>query len=85
ALCQHFPKATIIHRDVGLTPPPHLREETFMALCDKAECGSAQIRQEVNGIHAAIEELTSCDVLIIGAPMINHSVSSGLKTWIDQV
>ena len=22
ALCQHFPKATIIHRDVGLTPPP---------------------------------------------------------------
>ncbi|HFO5481208.1 TPA: FMN-dependent NADH-azoreductase [Escherichia coli] len=85
ALCQHFPKATIIHRDVGLTPPPHLREETFMALCYKAECGSAQIRQEVNGIHAAIEELASCDVLIIGAPMINHSVSSGLKTWIDQV
>lgn len=24
-------------------------------------------------------------MLIIGAPMINHSVSSGLKTWIDQV
>lgn len=32
-----------------------------------------------------IDELASCDVLIIGAPMINHSVSSGLKTWIDQV
>lgn len=39
----------------------------------------------MNDIHAAIDELASCDVLIIGAPMINHSVSSGLKTWIDQV
>ncbi|HCP0809697.1 TPA: NAD(P)H-dependent oxidoreductase, partial [Escherichia coli] len=28
ALCQRFAQATIIHRDVGLTPPPHLREET---------------------------------------------------------
>ncbi|XPE54067.1 hypothetical protein ACNKHW_18220 [Shigella flexneri] len=33
---------------------------------------------EVKSI-AAIEELASCDVLIIGAPMINHSVSSGCK------
>lgn len=85
ALCQRFAQATIIHRDVGLTPPPHLREETFLALCGKAECENAQIQQEVNDIHAAIDELASCDVLIIGAPMINHSVSSGLKTWIDQV
>ena len=72
ALCQRFAQATIIHRDVGLTPPPHLREETFLALCGKAECENAQIQQEVNDIHAAIDELASCDVLIIGA-------------WIDQV
>ncbi len=81
ALCQRFAQATI-HRDVGLTPPPHLREETFLALCGKAKCQSAQIQQEVNDIHAAIDELASCDVLIIGARSFMRSVSSGLKTWI---
>ncbi|MCF3802714.1 NAD(P)H-dependent oxidoreductase, partial [Salmonella enterica subsp. enterica serovar Weltevreden] len=33
----------------------------------------------------AIAELSLCDLLLIGAPLINHSVSSGLKPWIDLV
>ncbi len=40
----------------------------------------AQTQSEVEGIRNAIAELSLCDILVIGAPMINHSVSSGLKT-----
>jgi FMN-dependent NADH-azoreductase len=32
-----------------------------------------------------IEELLAADVLVIGAPMYNLSVSSSLKAWIDHV
>ena len=85
AICQRFPNASVTYRDLGRTPPPHLREETFLVLGGKLMSTDAQTQSEVEGIRNAIAELSLCDILVIGAPMINHSVSSGLKTWIDQV
>lgn len=85
AICQRFPKANVISRDLGCIPPPHLREETFLALTGKLISPNAQTQREVRDIKNSIKELNDCDVLVIGAPMINHSVSSGLKSWIDQV
>ncbi len=85
AICQRYPDATVIARDLGRNPPPHLREETFLALTGKIEASNEQTRKEVSDIYSAIRELNDCDALVIGAPMINHSVSSALKTWIDQV
>nr|BFD91823.1 NAD(P)H-dependent oxidoreductase [Kitasatospora sp. Xyl93] len=32
-----------------------------------------------------IEELRAADVLLIGSPMYNYTVSTGLKAWIDRV
>lgn len=32
-----------------------------------------------------IDELKSADVLVIGAPMYNFTIASGLKSWIDRV
>ena len=32
-----------------------------------------------------IEELLAADTLVIGSPMHNFSITSGLKTWIDHV
>ena len=85
AICQRYPDAAVIARDLGRNPPPHLREETFLALTGKIRASNEQTRKEVSDIYDAIRELNECDVLVIGAPMINHSVSSALKTWIDQV
>lgn len=85
AICLRYPDATVTHRDLGRNPPPHLREETFLTLTGKIDAPDDRTRKEVSDIHDAIRELNECDVLVIGAPMINHSVSSALKTWIDQV
>lgn len=32
-----------------------------------------------------IEELRAADTVLIGSPMYNHTVSAGLKSWIDRV
>lgn len=32
-----------------------------------------------------IEDLRAADILLIGAPMYNYSISAALKTWIDRV
>lgn len=80
ALCQRYSKPQLFIATLAWRPHPICVKKPFWRFAVKRECENAQIQQEVNDIHAAIDELASCDVLIIGAPMINHSVSSGLKT-----
>lgn len=76
---------SVIYRDVGLTPPPHLTEAVFNAMRDGVETCAPDVRQVVEEANQAIEELKMCDVLVIGAPMFNHSIVTNLKSWIDQV
>lgn len=83
-ICQSFPEAKVTYRDLGTTPPAHLSEKTFLALINGNPI-DAEAEQEVAAIHHSIDELRRCDVLVIGAPMFNHSVTSQLKAWIDQV
>lgn len=83
-ICQSFPQVQVTYRDLGATPPAHLSEKTFMALVS-GKPADAEAEQEVAAIYQSIDELRRCDVLVIGAPMFNHSVTSQLKAWIDQV
>lgn len=76
---------SVIYRDVGLTPPPHLTEAVFNAMRDGVETCAPDVRKAVEEANQAIEELKMCDVLVIGAPMFNHSIVTNLKSWIDQV
>ncbi|MBB1489557.1 FMN-dependent NADH-azoreductase [Oceanospirillum sediminis] len=79
------PNGEVIHRDVGMTPPPHLTEETIGAFYTPAE---NRTDAQVNALKVSdelIAELKSASEVVIGAPMHNFSITSGLKTWIDQV
>ena len=42
-------------------------------------------RQALSASDAFIDELVAADMIIMGAPMYNFTVSSSLKAWIDQV
>ncbi|AVF34458.1 FMN-dependent NADH-azoreductase [Rahnella sikkimica] len=85
-LCARHPGAVVTYRDLGVTPPPHL-SAAAMSLLHNAqdEVITPQLQTELDGIYQSIEELTACDVLVIGAPMYNHSIPSNLKAWLDQV
>jgi len=76
---------SVIYRDVGLTPPPHLTEAVFNAMRTGVVGCSDEVIYAVDAANEAIEELKMCDVLVIGAPMFNHSIVTNLKSWIDQV
>ena len=86
ALRQKYADVQVIHRDVGLNPPNHLSAAAMQAMRsgqngDQPESVTAEIAE----IDWAIQELMTCDMLVIGAPMYNHSIPSHLKAWIDQV
>ncbi|MDE8602487.1 NAD(P)H-dependent oxidoreductase [Marinomonas sp. RSW2] len=75
----------IFTRDLGVTPPSHL---TALALSgffnDPSEHNGDQKQALSEGL-LLIRELENADIVIIGSAMHNHTVTSGLKAYIDQV
>ncbi len=85
-LCARHPETTVTYRDLGVTPPPHLSAAAMSLLHNaQEEVITPQLQAELDGIYQSIEQLTACDVMVIGAPMYNHAIPGNLKAWIDQV
>jgi FMN-dependent NADH-azoreductase len=79
------PAGTVVERDLAANPVPHLTEQMMGAFFTPAEQRSAEQAQTVQLSDALVKELLEADIIVIGAPMYNFSVSSSLKAWIDHV
>jgi FMN-dependent NADH-azoreductase len=79
------PGAKFVERDLAVNPLPHLDEQTLGAFFTPAENRSPVQALAAQLSDQLIAELAAADVIVIGAPMYNFSVSSGLKAWIDHV
>ena len=77
------PDATIVHRDVGASPLPHLTSETVAAI--KGEPKSAAELEARALSDELVAELQQADVILIASPMYNFGISSTLKSWFDHV
>lgn len=76
------PGARVIERDLFATPPV-LVDGGFTAaiLASPPDFGAPALAAS----EALIDELESCDAVVIGTPMNNYTVPATLKTWIDHV
>jgi len=79
------PGAVVRHRDLGAEAPQHLSPSYFAIGATPEEQRSASQTSELKLSDALIEEFLAADVLIIGAPLYNFTIPSGLKAWIDRV
>lgn len=79
------PQTDVIERDLAAAPLPHLNEETLGAFFTPADQQSPEQAAALALSNALVAELIQADVIVIGAPMYNFSISSGLKAWIDHV
>ncbi len=80
-----YSNTEITRRDVGLTPPPHLDIATIGSFYTSPDERNAGARQRIALSDTLVEELEAADIVVIGAPMHNFGLPSGLKTWIDHV
>ena len=76
---------TVIERDLAAQQLPHLDEATMGAFFTPADQRSPAQNLALTLSNQLVAELQSADTVVIGAPMYNFSVSSGLKAWIDHV
>jgi FMN-dependent NADH-azoreductase len=79
------PAASVVTRDLASTPAPHLTEAVLGAFFTPAEQRNAEQAAAIKTSDALVDELLAADTIVIGAPMYNFSVPSGLKAWIDNV
>ncbi len=79
------PSGRVIRRDLGAKPPPHPDAATLAAM-NKPESGRSAAEQAAAAVSdRLLEELEAADIIVLGAPMYNLSVTSGLKAWFDLV
>jgi FMN-dependent NADH-azoreductase len=78
------PGIEVIYRDLAADPPLHL-SAAHLAAWQGAAVADKALRDDVAKGGASVEELLAADIIVIGAPMYNFSVSSQLKAWFDRI
>ncbi|QGZ41666.1 FMN-dependent NADH-azoreductase [Pseudoduganella flava] len=81
----NHPTDTIVERDLAANPVPHLTEEMLGAFFTAPDQRTAAQAQTVKLSDDLVDEVLAADVIVIGAPMYNFSVPSGLKAYIDHI
>ncbi len=78
------PHDPIITRDLATSVLPAITDDWMATYGDPSLITPAQ-RRYLAVSDRLIDELFAADVILIGAPMYNLSISAPLKGWIDQV
>ena len=82
---QRFPDGKVIRRDLGANPPPH-PDALMLGAFAKPESELTPLEKEAIRVSdRLVDELLESDVVVIGSPMYNFTVTSALKAWIDLV
>jgi FMN-dependent NADH-azoreductase len=80
------PGAVVTVRDVGLDPPRHAAADVLDLIRFKRFDGLAAARAEEKALSdRLVGELLAADVIVIGTPMYNFTVTTQLKAWLDRV
>ncbi len=79
------PAATVVVRDLARSPAPIVDEAALGALFTPAEQRTAEQATRVAASDALIAEIQAADVVVIGVPMYNFTISAQLKNWIDAI
>ena len=83
-LRKSIPGLEVTYRDLAAQPLPHL-SGAHLAAAQGASPETTTVQEDVAQSQAVLDEFLAADIVVIGAPMYNFSVSSQLKSWIDRI
>src|SRR5258705_10852429 len=75
--------AVVVRRDLGKTPVPHLTTANVAGVRGEAKTDTERAARALSD--ELIAELRAADIVVIGAPMYNFSIPTGLRAWFDYV
>lgn len=77
------PLARVVRRDLGENPVPHLTTGTLNGVRGTPHSPAEREARALSD--QLIAELRAADTIVIGAPMYNFGVTTGLRAWFDHV
>jgi FMN-dependent NADH-azoreductase len=78
------PDLDVTHRDLAATPIPHL-SGAYLAGHQPNATNTPDIQNDVELGRTVLAEFLAADIVVIGAPLYNFTISSQLKAWIDRI
>ncbi|MGN6827961.1 FMN-dependent NADH-azoreductase [Paucibacter sp. M5-1] len=82
-LMRASPGSTFVRRDFGSEPIPHLTAANVAGIRADPDTITEHAARHISD--ELISELRAADTVVIGAPMYNFSISTGLRSWFDYV
>src|SRR5690348_7345015 len=79
------PGATVTVRDLAREPLPHIDDDFVAATRGPVGSQTDEQRALLTRSDTLVDELFGADVVVIAAPMINFTIPSNLKSWVDYV
>ena len=82
---QRHPQDTILLRDVGHHPVPHITEPWIVGSFAPSDAQTPESKAAIAVSDHLVDEFLSADRYIFGVPMYNFNVPSTFKAYIDQI
>jgi FMN-dependent NADH-azoreductase len=78
------PAIEVTYSDLGAEPIGHLTG-AHLAAAQGAAPEAAGLQQDLALGQKALADFLAADIVVVGAPMYNFSISSQLKAWVDRL
>lgn len=79
-----IPGLEVVYRDVAATPLPHLSGATLAGQQPNAT-NTPDVQHDVALGGQVLDEFLAADIVVVGAPLYNFTISSQLKAWVDRI
>ncbi|RCJ40743.1 FMN-dependent NADH-azoreductase [Nostoc minutum NIES-26] len=79
------PGDTVIYRDLGHNPVPHVDESWIAAAFTPPEARTPELVEAIKVSDNLVDEFLAADRYIFGVPMYNLNIPSTFKAYIDQI
>jgi len=82
---QGHPQDTILLRDVGHHPVPHVTEPWVVGAFAPSDAQTAESKAAIAVSDQLVDEFLSADRYVFGVPMYNFNIPSTFKAYLDQI
>ena len=80
------PGTAVDYLDLAIDAPSHLSADSLGFRMAPGAVDLTDIQRQENAVsEALVQQFLAADVIVIGAPLYNFSITSQLKAWIDRV
>jgi FMN-dependent NADH-azoreductase len=82
---QHHPQDTILLRDLGHHPVPHVTEPWVVGAFAPPDAQTPESKAAIAVSDQLVAEFLACDRFVFAVPMYNFHIPSTFKAYIDQI